>query len=107
MTSSHILLAAVLTLLGSPCAAIAASPRAPLSPSSGTLSSYLVTAPKAAVLNRLAAQFEIENKSGTVYEIIVPSEKTAELLRIAPSASLLEPDLGAAARALRTAPVRR
>lgn len=70
----------------------------PFSAEAQTLSTYRVRAPEPAILQSLARLFDIESRTGDVYEVIVPSEQANLLLMIEPAAQLIHLDNSKAIR---------
>lgn len=70
-----------------------------LNASAEVLSSYSLSAPDAAALRDISRLFEITRRHGQEYEVIVPQDQAPLLRLLAPRATLLEADMGAALRA--------
>lgn len=57
------------------------------------LSSYWIPDVGTKILSEVGAQFEIESRSGQGFEVIVPEKKSSALLRLVPSAKLIEKNI--------------
>ena len=63
------------------------------------LAEFSLTSPSAAVIRELSQHFDLEHWQGNSARLIVPESQISNLLSIAPSARLVEPDTAAAAQA--------
>lgn len=70
--------------------------------SDATLSSYLLPSKDASTLQRISDQFEIVRRTENGFEIIVPTDRAKEFLALAPEATLIEEDIDAKIRDLRS-----
>lgn len=62
-------------------------------PENPVLDKYLVGLENDSAMPLIAEQFEVEHKTTNGYEVIIPRNKSSQLLKLAPQAKLLEKDL--------------